>query len=283
MLIQKILITAFTVFIAQSFNIHGLRSQVPNFRIHPSANAQVEPTIVKHPSNPLIMFTSAYTISGSFRSEGVYITTDGGQTWFGSDTCNSGASSNNHGGDPGPIIDKDGNFILTHQGGFIVGMFSNYSTNFGSTWSGNYQIASGDQDKGTPGTDDFAASPYYGRSYLTWTRFLNPFPIVAAFTTNSGVNWSSVNQINSSPAGFISLGADIKTNIDGSVCICWSGVVTSSPQNEKFCGFARSANGGVNWIVNENIFEMNGVKTSSLMPWNIRINGYPHIEIDKTG
>lgn len=273
---QIILIIIFTI-------NESVISQVPNFRIHPSLNAQIEPTIVKNPLNPQIMFTGAYTISNSFRSEGVYITTNGGQSWFGSDTCNSGASTNNHGGDPGPVIDKDGRFILTHQGNFIVGMFSNYSTDFGSTWSGNNTIASGDQDKGTPGTDDVSSSSFYGRTYLVWTRFLNPFPISASFTTNGGVNWSSIIQINVTPAGYISLGADIKVNTDGAVCVCWAGVLTTSPQNEKYCGFARSTDGGVSWNVSENIFDMNGVKTSSLQPWNIRINGYPHIEADKTG
>ncbi|MEO8447599.1 MAG: T9SS type A sorting domain-containing protein [bacterium] len=260
-----------------------INSQVPNFRIHPSLNAQIEPAIVRHPVNPLIMFASSYTITNSFRSEGVYVSTNGGVNWFGSDTCNTGGSTNNHGGDPGPIIDKDGKFILTHQGNFIVGMFSNSSTDLGSSWTGNYQIATGDQDKGTPGTDDYPTSPYYGRTYLVWTKFLNPFPIVSAYTTNGGTNWSSSNQINTTPAGYISLGGDIKTNVDGAVCVTWAGVITGSPQNEKFCGFARSTNGGVNWVTNENIFAMNGVKTSSLQPWNIRINGFPHIEIDKSG
>ena len=162
-------------------------------------------------------------------------------------------------------------------------MFSNLSTNFGASWSTNYLIASGDQDKGTPGTDDVATSPFYGRTYLVWTRFLNPFPIVSSFTTNGGVNWTSINQINVTPSGYVSLGADIKVNTGGTVCVCWAGVLTSSPQNEKFCGFANSTNGGVNWNVSENIYAMNGVKTSSLQPWNIRINGYPHIETDRTG
>ena len=257
-------------------------AQVQNFRIHPSANAQIEPSIVRSPVNPLVMFAASYTISNSFRSEGVYFTSDGGLTWFGSDTCNSGSSSNNHGGDPGPIIDKDGRFILTHQGGFIVGMLSNLSTNFGTNWSSNYLIASGDQDKGTPGTDDIASSPFYGRTYLVWTRFSNPFPIVCSNTTNGGVNWSSMSQINVTPSGYVSLGADIKVNNGGIVCVCWAGVLTTSPQNEKFCGFAKSSNGGVNWTTNENIYAMNGVKTASLQPWNIRINGYPHIDIDKS-
>lgn len=270
------------VLILLAVSIETALSQFSNFRIHPSSNAQIEPAIVRHPTNPLIMFTASYTISNAFRSEGTYFTTDGGTTWFGSDTLNSGASSNNHGGDPGPVIDKDGRFILTHQGGFIVGMYSNVSTNLGANWSSNYLIASGDQDKGTPGTDDVPSSPFYGRTYLVWTKFINPFPIVCSFTTNGGVNWSANNQINITPNGFASLGADVKVNKLGEVCVCWAGVLLVSPQNEKFCGFAKSTNGGVSWIVNEAIYEMNGVKTASLQPWNIRINGYPHIEIDKT-
>jgi len=280
MRISKAILFIITVFI---FSSAISFAQIKNFRIHPSANAQIEPSIVRSPVNPLVMFTASYTISNSFRSEGNYFTTDGGQTWFGSDTCNSGSSTNNHGGDPGPVIDKDGKFILTHQGGFIVGMFSNTSTNFGASWSGSVLIASGDQDKGTPGTDDVSSSPYYGRTYLVWTRFLNPFPIVCSFTTNGGASWSAYNQINSSPSGYVSLGADIKTGTGGIVCVCWAGVLTTSPQNEKFCGFARSSDGGVSWTVNENIYAMNGVKTASLQPWNIRINGYPHIDIDKSG
>lgn len=265
------------------FTINTSISQIPNFRIHPSANAQIEPAIVRHPENPLIMFAAAYTISNSFRSEGNYFTTDGGISWFGSDTCNTGSSTSNHGGDPGPVIDKDGHFILTHQGGFIVGMYSSYSTNFGTVWSNNYQIASGDQDKGSPGTDDIATSPFYGRTYLVWTKFLNPFPIVSSYTSNGGESWTANTQINSSPSGYISLGAEADVNLGGVVYVCWSGVLTTSPQNEKFCGFAKSTNGGVNWSVNENIYAMNGVKTSSLSPWNIRINGYPHIDADKSG
>ncbi len=269
------------LFIIVNCNISG--AQITNFRIHPSGVAQIEPSIARHPADPMIMFASAYTISGAFRSEGVYVTTNGGINWFGSDTCNSGSSSNNHGGDPGPVIDKDGRFILTHQGGFITGMFSNFSTDYGNVWSSNQLISSGDQDKGTPGNDDIPASNYYGRTYLVWTRFVSPYPIVSSYTSNGGISWTSFNQINTTPSGYISTGADIKINYDGTVYVCWAGSLTSSPQNEKFCGFAKSTNGGVDWIASENAFNMNGVKTSSLLPWNIRINGYPHLDADRSG
>ena len=183
----------------------GSHAQYPNFRIHPSANNQIEQSIVRHPLNPMILFCSAYTLSGSLRSEGIYVSTNGGVNWFGTDTCSGQPVTLGHGGDPGPIIDKNGVFILTHQGGFFPGMYANFSTDQGSTWSTNFTIAQNDQDKGSPSTDDVSTSPYYGRSYLAWTRFVSPFPAVISYTSNSGSTWEAYTQINNSQPGHQSL------------------------------------------------------------------------------
>ncbi len=257
-------------------------SQYPSFRIHPSLNNQIEPTLVVHPLNPDIMFASAFTIRLSFKSEGIYVTTDGGVTWTGNDTC-TGQPLSNHGGDPGPIIDKDGNFIITHQGGFILGMYSNTSTDMGQTWTNNLQIAGNDQDKGNPATDNNQMSPYYGRTFLVWTRFTNPFPIVTSYSNNSGLNWTSVSQVNNSLPQRQSNGPTMVIGSDGKNYVVWASSLLSSPFNEKNMGFATSTNGGASWSVNENIYACNGVKSSSLQPWNIRVNGFPALEIDKTG
>jgi len=257
-------------------------SQVPNFRIHPSTSNQIEPAIVKHPTNPLIMFASSFTIRLSFKSEGVYVTTDGGVNWFGSDTC-TGSPISNHGGDPGPIIDKDGRLILTHQGGFVLGMYSNYSTDLGQTWSSNYQIAGNDQDKGSPATDAIPSSPYYGRTYLVWTRFTNPFPIALSYTTNGGVNWSGVIQLNNSQPSHQSLGPVLVVGPGGKCYASWASSILTSPFNEDCIGFGVSTNGGVSWNNNECAYDCNGIKSSSLSPWGIRVNGYPSMDIDKTG
>jgi hypothetical protein len=257
-------------------------SQFPNFRIHPSGNNQIEPAIVRHPNNPLIMFASSFTVNTSFRSEGVYVTTDGGLSWRGSDTCN-GSPITNHGGDPGPIIDKDGRFILTHQGGFILGMWSNYSTDQGLTWSNNLLIAGNDQDKGSPATDDAQNSPYYGRTSLVWTRFTNPYPIALSYTTNGGANWSPVTQVNNSLAGHQSLGPSMVVGSDGTYYTSWAASILTSPFNEDYIGFGVSTNGGDSWTVNEAAYDCNGIKTSSLAPWGIRVNGYPAMDIDKSG
>ena len=257
-------------------------SQFPNFRIHPSANHQIEPAIVRHPHDPMIMFASSFTVNTSFRSEGVYVTTNGGLNWTGTDTC-FGNPISNHGGDPGPIIDKDGRFLITHQGGFIIGMWSNYSTNMGQTWSNNLLIAGNDQDKGSPATNDISSSPYYGRTSLVWTKFTSPFPITISYTTNGGVSWGPVIQVNNSIPGHQSLGPVMVVGPDGKAYVSWASAILTSPFNEDYIGFGVSDDGGNTWVVNETAYDVNGIKSSSLQPWGIRVNGYPAMDIDKTG
>lgn len=258
-------------------------AQYTNYRIHPSSNFQLEPSIVKHPLNPSIFFVSAYTLSGALRSEGTYTSTNGGLTWFGTDTCQGAPITSGHGGDPGPIIDKNGVFILTHQGGIISGMYANYSTNLGVNWSSNSIIATNDQDKGNPGTDDVPASPFYGRTYLVWTKFTSPLPIVISYTTNSGVSWVPYIQINNTPAGHQSIAPFVVAGPNGILYTTWAAMITNSPFNEDFIGFGKSTNGGNNWSVIESVYDCNGIKTSTLAPWDIRVNGYPIMDVDKTG
>ncbi len=276
------LLNKITLWSVITFSAANLYAQYTNFRIYPSGTNQIEPTIVQHPLNPNIIFASAFTIYLSFLSEGVYISTDGGYNWTGNDTL-TGADIGLHEGDPGPLIDKNGVLIVTHQGSFPNGMYSNYSTNLGATWSNNYLIAYGDQEKGTPATDDIPSSAYYGRTYLVWTRYINPFPIVYSYTTNSGQSWSTEAQINSTPAGHSSLGGVIAVGPDGQVYVSWAALINQSPFNEDFIGFARSTNGGANWTKWENAYDCNGIKTSQLQPWNIRVNGFPFMDVDKTG
>jgi len=84
----------------------------PNVRVLPRTNSyQSEVNIVRHPLNPLIMFGSsnAFNNTGTlFISEGIYVTTNGGSSWFGSDTMKlaGGTPVPNQGGDPGIAIDR---------------------------------------------------------------------------------------------------------------------------------------------------------------------------------
>lgn len=237
--------------------------------------------------NKNILFVSANTIKfqpSFFISEGIYISTDRGVSWFGSDTC-KGNNIQYHGGDPGITITSDGTFIITRLGRIpFTGLFSHYSTNNGLTWS-NQQAVTGDNlERAVTKTDNSPISPFYGRTYTAWIRYTSPYPMVFSYTDNikdTGQVWAAPRQINSPTQR--GAGGDIAIDINGNVFICWAAVANSSPFNELFVGFASSSDGGNNWNVNENIFNVNGIQGVLSNKQNIRVNGLPKIAVDNSG
>ena len=272
----------------------GVMVTYPNVRVHPSGTndySQSEVPIVSSPANRNILFASsnAYVFSTGLINSGVYVSTDGGLNWTGTETL-PGASTNDQRGDPGPTIDKNGVFLFTHltsttNFGFVTGMGANRSTNNGATWSTTIQVASdGGADKNLAGTDDSPSSPYYGNSYFAWTSFsTSPANGRVSRTTNSGLNWSTPLTINATPAGHNAQGHDVAVGPDGRVYVTWTAGVTSSPFTEDFVGLAVSTNGGTSYTATENIFDDNGSRSSSFNGWGIRTNGFPRIAIDKSG
>ncbi len=265
------------------------RTPFQNYKIFPSGVNQIEPLISRHPLNHLIMFASAYTLNNAtlVRNEGVYVTTNGGTNWFGWDIVNDGYV-NLHNGDPGPVIDKDGNFIIAHFGPALIinRIYSNTSVNYGTNWSAPYAVFSNtnnSQDKGTTATDDVPTSPYFGRSYCAASMLTSAVPIIFAYTTNSGTTWEGYYQINQSLSGRNSYGPAISVNHEGKIYASWSSTIISSPFNEVSVGFWVSVNGGENWSVWESAYQTNGIKQSSMPPWGIRVNGYPSMDVDKSG
>jgi len=252
-----------------------------NFRLYPSNVSQTEVFIVTHPSNPDIIFSSANTIvfNPFFVSEGIYVTTNGGSSWYGSDTCN-GAPIILHGGDPGITIDKNGTFILSRIG-FSAGLYSHYSNDNGLSWSNQKTITNDDLERATLTSDVHPVSLYYGRAYAAWIKFAPPFPVNYAFTDDGGINWSGPFQVNNPIQR--SAGGDITMGLDGKVFVCWAGVTTVSPYTEDFVGIASSTNGGNSWQVTENAFDMNGINGLLTQKGNIRVNGLPNIAVDTTG
>lgn len=256
-----------------------------NYRIYPPNNNvnQWEVSIVTHPLNPDILFTSANTLNTNpfFISEGIYVTTNGGTTWRGNDTC-TGQPISLHGGDGGIIIDKDGIFILTRKG-FSSGIYSHYSTDNGLTWSDQKIVSNEDvaPEKASLVTDINPQSDYYGRTYATWVKLANPYPVVMVYTDDAAQNWSVPMQINNPSQR--SANSELAIDKEGKLYLTWATLTSSSPFTEDYVGFARSTNGGTNWSVNENAFDMNGIAGLLTEKSNIRINGVPKIAVDTTG
>ena len=249
----------------------------PNIRVLPNSNQQDEVILVRHPLNPLIMFGSANTTAGSLFGQGSYTTTNGGLNWFGTDILPSFGSSPS---DPGPTIDKNGVIIMTTLN---PGIAASYSTNNGVNWSAVVNITTASSDKNFAASDDAPSSAYYGRSYCVWSNFAaSSPPIVISYTTNSSVSWSPVTQINTPPAGHYSQGCDIMAGPNGEVYVTWAAPVSSGSFTEDFAGFAKSVNGGVNWTVTENAYDMNGIRSSSYNGWGVRVNSFPRIGVDKS-
>jgi hypothetical protein len=150
----------------------------------------------------------------------------------------------------------------------------------GTTWSASIQIASSTQEKGSPGTDEIPSSPFYGRTYLGWARAISPFPIVVSYTTNSGNNWTAYVQVNNSLPSHQSAGPVMAFGPGGQAYLSWATTTTTSPFPEDGVGFAVSTNGGVSWSAQERIYTCGGIKTTQFQPWNVRVNGYPEMDVD---
>lgn len=255
-----------------------------NFRLYPSNVSQTEVFITAHPTDPNILFASANTIVFSptfFVSEGIYVSTDAGNNWYGSDTC-SGQYIDFHGGDPGIAIDKDGTFIITRLGRAPVfpGLYSHHSTDNGQTWSLQKSVSLDELERATIVSDVDPASPFYGRTYIAYVRFTPPWPVMTAHTNDGAQNWITPFAVNNPPQR--SAGGEITIGLNGEVYITWAGVANQSPFIEIHGSFASSTDGGVTWNVNEVAFEMRGIVGLLPQKQNIRVNGLPRIAVDKS-
>jgi Secretion system C-terminal sorting domain len=259
----------------------------PNFRVHPSGTTQSEVPITRHPTNQQILFASsnAALMSGSslsFISEGMYVSTNGGLNWFGSDTT-AAAPITNHGGDPAPAIGPNGYFYQSYLGYTTSGIFTSYSTNNGSTWAASNTVVTGSQDKNHTFVNDVVASPYYGRVYVTWSLFTAASPnCVVSYSTNNGATYSGVINVNTPPAGHYAQGVNGAILPNGDAVICWQSPLSASPYTGDFIGFGKSTDGGVTWVTNNNIYDCNGIR-GTLFAAGIRVNDFPWMAIDRSG
>ncbi len=253
-----------------------------NFRIYPGEVTQTEVFIVRSPEDQDLLFSSCNTLTfiPFFVSEGIYVSADGGNNWQGNDTC-TGDPISFHGGDPGIAIDKNGRFILTRLGRApFTGLYSHYSDDKGQSWSSQQVISTDDLERASVSTDAVVSSDHYGRTYASWVKFAQPYPVMFSFTDDGAESWSDPVPIND-PSNR-SAGGDVAVGPEGEVYVCWAGVTSTSPFKEIHAGFAASADGGQNWEVEEDAFPMNGITGILPQKANIRVNGLPLIAVDTT-
>ncbi len=253
-----------------------------NYRIHPGSTTQTEVFITTSPVDENIVFSSCNTLTfiPLFVSEGIFVSTNGGTSWTGNDSC-TGEPVNFHGGDPGIAIDKDGRFIITRLSNSFPGLFSHFSYDNGQTWTSQSVISLLDSERASVISDGVSTSNHYGRTYASWVgKTQPPYPVLFTFVDNGNEQWSDPVPINSPDKR--SAGGDIATGPGGEVYVCWAGVTDVSPFREIYVGFAKSGDGGTNWSVTEQAFDINGINGILTDKSNIRVNGLPGIAIDKT-
>jgi len=257
-----------------------------NYRVHPRSNGtQSETPIVRNFSNSYIMFASANTFQGGNFSTGYYVTTNGGFSWYGNDTL--GGTISNY-GDPAPVIDKNGRFIISfiHSPTFLMG--TSFSVNNGFSWSSPNIIPTSatNTDKNMSVSDLSQSSSHFGRTYVVYTEFDGPFAnrIVISYSDNGGANWSAASPVSPPPgAGYYNLGADVALDTGGTVYVVWGhNIINGQNSTEDHLGFAKSFTGGTTWAIStNNAADMNGLRTDNLFN-GIRCNGFPRIDIDKS-
>jgi hypothetical protein len=255
----------------------------PSFRPFPHSATQSEVEVTTQTGNPNIIFASWNSFGPSFYGTGFTTSINGGTTWTGNHqmfTPNSG--------DPAPWVWPTGSTWAGRYGMSVISHAA-YSANNGTTWSTPVAFSPGGGgafDKNFSAVDDVSGSPFFGRAYTVWTDFSGAsWRIRISFTTDGGVTWSSATYVSppTSP-GHHHQGCDVKVGPGGDVHVVWANCTTNGQNStEDSLGYARSTDGGVSWVFASNsVADMNGIRTSNLFN-GIRCNGFPRLDIDKTG
>lgn len=182
-----------------------------------------EPNIAVDPTDPLHMVASSNDYDGA--GDQFYTTFDGGQTWKTGDMSLEGAHRT--GSDPvtafdpksGNVIHSSLNYRFTPDGQSTDGdVVASASTDGGITWGNPVVVADGQgadkdpqqifNDKEWLVVDSNPSSPYYGRAYMTWTRFFArngktlESPIWESHSDDGGLTWTTPHEISGSSSSF---------------------------------------------------------------------------------
>jgi hypothetical protein len=281
-----------------------------------AAAAQNEPTIAVDPnnanrivaaSNDYVTRTWTCMINGTPCSalgdgySGTYYSNDGGQTWCCAATDPSHLGTlipgvehltggiYDAGGDSKVFFDNHGNVYFTGLGFDRVQAPNTVTLSKGTfdtsgnlhwgapTFIGQTTSPSTFNDKPWSTSDNNPSSPFYGRIYVSWTRFIfNPqngayvqSPIIFAYSTNGGQTFSDPQLIVGNV--LYSQGSHVMVGSDGTVYVLWDGDTHLGPFDSTW--MTKSTNGGVSWTPPTAIAPL--VDISSPASARFRVNSFP--------
>ncbi|MCX8057322.1 MAG: carboxypeptidase regulatory-like domain-containing protein [Ignavibacteria bacterium] len=263
----------------------------PNIRVWPNAGmTQSEVHIAHNPNNPNILLGGSNAANNSstvtYVNQGVYVTTNGGQTWFGTDSL-PGIPSGFYRSDPVVAFDHLGNmYFNTLEYSSTAGdLVTLKSTNNGLTWPIKVAVPNPgiDEDKNWIAIDVNPSSPYRGYIYTAYTEFQTTDPnyrrLEFSRSTDGGLTFSAPINM-SGTAGYLHQGVNLAVGTNGDVVAAFTHYPTST-LTTSHVAFARSTDGGLTWtqqLVVQNINDIRGNLTKGGN--TIRVNSFPYIAVD---
>jgi hypothetical protein len=193
----------------------------------PSENVQLdcdtllpnnEPHIAVDPTDPSHMVASSNDYDQC--CDAFYTTFNGGKTWHtGNMSVEPPGGKHRTGSDPVTSFDRKHHVVIHASINYLndgcdADVVVSISKDGGLNWNKVVQVADGGgptscfifNDKEWITTDNNPGSPYYGRSYATWTRFLfttkktKESPILEAHSDDGGRTWTTPHEISGSNA-----------------------------------------------------------------------------------
>ena len=254
-----------------------------NIRIHPSSLHQGRVYAARDPLNRNMALAVGISRASGTGGFGMYRSTDGGAQWSGTDTAAPAWI-----GRRPLIIDRSGRAMIAQPGsGTDFGLYVLVSSDLGITWLPGVSVPEADlPDVVSLGSDEDPLSPYYGRSYVVWANFGATYTnrIAFSYTSDGGASWSDAAPV-SPPlsTGHFPHGCDIRVGPNGYVHVVWANCLQSGDLTEDSLGIAVSTNGGASWALSTNgADDMNGIRSASFFN-NIKVNGFPNIDVDRSG
>jgi hypothetical protein len=289
-----------------------------------AAATQNEPTVAVDPNNPnrivagsndYVTRTWSCTVGSTPCSalgdgySGTYYSNDGGKTWccVATDPQHIGTlipgvehlvgGQYDAGGDSHLVFDNSGNVYFSGLGFDRLTPPNTVAVNKGTfdsagnlhwgspVFIGQTTSPSTLNDKPWSAVDTHASSPFQGRVYVSWTRFIFKAgtgayvqsPIIFAYSADGGQTFSNPQLI----AGNViySQGSHVMVGPDGTVYVLWDGDTKFGPFDSTW--MVKSTDGGVSWSKPIDIAPL--VDISSPANTVFRVNSFPAGDVAPNG